>query len=234
MTNHEMILKMIDADYEPSFNAFSRLYEDASESDKKAYDSNVREYLRLLERIREAQKAKKRYEEDMRLDRYLQKLFLVVLFILMLISIWLREEDYLVLALVGMSVYLTYEIKHLRNMQLVVSKTDELRNWEDGLTAIGPKLNYKAVVDWQNSFELRSEFYETDSFGSFGATLRRDMALLDIKIQILSELRMKRVYADIYNVLRNSEDYSYEDWVSVVPPSVLRERLELHSKDQES
>ena len=227
MNSYESLKGRIGFYYEPSYNEFVRLYNNASESERRAYESKTRRYLSILSRIREADDALRHFKEDVKSNTRLQALFSTILLALMLLAMWLGEH-YLLLALMLVTVYITYEMKNLYGWLLVNQKEEQIREKKLELGNIGPTAEYIAVIDWQNSFNIKSDFYREHKFGSFGSQVNKEIALINIKRAILRETLNKNLVST--ETLRDLKDY--DDWLSIVPPSLLYESLERENDDE--
>ena len=93
---------------------------------------------------------------------------------------------------------------------------------------IGPTAEYVAVIDWQKSFDIKSDFYREHEFGSFGSEINKEIALINIKRAILRETLNKTLV--IAETQRELQDY--DDWTSVVPPSLMYESLEKENDNE--
>jgi len=227
MNSYESLKGRIGFYYEPSYDEFVRLYNNASESERRAYESKTRRYLSILSQIREANDALRHFKKDVNSNTRLQALFSTILLALMFLAMWLREH-YLLIALMLVTVYLTYETKNLKGELLINQKEEQIRGKKLELGNIGPTAEYVAVIDWQKSFDIKSDFYREHEFGSFGSEINKEIALINIKKAILRETLNKNLV--ITETLRELQ--VYDDWTSVVPPSLMYESLERENDNE--
>ena len=226
MNSYESLKARIELYYEPIYNKFSKLYNDATESERRTYESNIRRYLEMLEEIRKASEALRYFKDDVKNNTRQQALFSAILLVLIFLILWL-EGHYLLLALGLVVVYITYEIKNVKSELLITRKEEQLQKSKKRLAVIGPNAEYVAVMDWQNSFDIKSDFYREHDFESLGSNLNKEIALINIKGAILRKALNKNLV--VTETLR--EQQNYDDWTSIVPPRLMYESLEAEMND---
>ena len=226
MSDRQKLIKRIDLCYEKLFNEFKQMYERGSDQQRRRYLSNLSVYTSLLEDHRLISSAKEHFEKEIALDKWQQKAFAAVLLALSLLAM-IFGEGYMLLALSLVAIYLSYEVKQQRTSVLLNSKIESMASIERQLKLIGPPIEHSAVQDWQNSFDVRSEFYKVDTFGSLASFINKEIALLNIKRELLKREVLRHLY--INETLRLREELlgaaNYESYETEIPPSRILELI---------